>query len=155
MQPIKWCWMLQNWYLSNPFLCVYTDDVFSGVHTALLFTMGCTNTSVLNRSDRISHMRECFERASPDDLFLVLDTSGWDVQAACAVFQDSRSGESVQGGRPGKFVKGAPPNDSLLSLLFDNVAEGLQRRRRVAYPSHLRQPVDATRREMPSSSFSM
>lgn len=100
-------------------------------------------------------MREFFASASPDDLFRALDTRGWDVEAACAVFQDSRSGEGFQGGRPGKFVKDAPPHDARLSLWFDSVAEGLQGRRRVAYPFRLRQSVDATRREMPSSSFSM
>ncbi|CAN0364537.1 unnamed protein product [Laminaria digitata] len=43
----------------------------------------------LVRSDRISHMRDIFASAAPDDLYRALAAHDWDVQAACAAFPDT------------------------------------------------------------------
>lgn len=41
-----------------------------------------------DRSDRISHMRDFFVSAAPEDLFRALDFRKWDVNGACAAFDD-------------------------------------------------------------------
>ncbi|CAM9336138.1 unnamed protein product, partial [Hapterophycus canaliculatus] len=78
----------------------------------------------LVRSDRISHMRDFFASAAPEDLFEALDTKAWDVAAACADFDDSASGKGR--GENGKPVEVASTPASRVTLWFDGVAEELK-----------------------------
>lgn len=83
-------------------------------------------------------MRDFFTSAAPDDLFRALDTKGWDVAAACAVFDDGTSGEG--GGKsaldiermcvPEEYKQRASTQGSRLKLWFDGVAEELKGRRK-------------------------
>ncbi|CAM9286547.1 unnamed protein product [Ectocarpus sp. 12 AP-2014] len=81
----------------------------------------------LVKSDRISQMREIFASAAPDNLFKALDTKDWDVAAACAVFDDSTSGDSrPKLGVARASVPGASSTESRSGLFFGGVAQELR-----------------------------
>lgn len=110
-------------------------------------------------------MRDFFASAAPDDLFRALDTKGWDVAAACAVFDDGKSGEGggLAGGKstfslkgtcvPGKPEERASTQGPGLKLWFDGVAEELKGRRREAFAGRRRQSFHGNHGQMPSSRF--
>lgn len=106
-------------------------------------------------------MRDFFASAAPDDLFQALDSKGWDVAAACAVFDDGKSGEGGGAGGipafdPGQSEERASTQGGPFKLLFDSVAEELKGRRREAFATPRRQSFPRkSSSQMPSSRFGM
>lgn len=115
------------------------------------------------RSDRISHMRDIFPNASPEDLFEALDTRGWNVTQACAVFGGGICPGGACGGlpkvdlertcAPGDSMGGNSEQDSQFRLWFDSVAEELRGRHRVAFSPGRRQQFPGNPGQMPSWRF--
>lgn len=112
-------------------------------------------------------MREFFASASPDDLFQALDSKGWDVAAACAVFDDGKSahGRGPAAGlatfdvertcMPRGSEERASTQGGPFKLWFDGVAEELKGRRRnsfAAAPSR-QQSFYGSFSQMPPSGF--
>ncbi|CAN0106327.1 unnamed protein product [Scytosiphon promiscuus] len=109
----------------------------------------------LVRSDRISHMRDFFASAAPEDLFKALDAKGWDVAAACANFDDvDVANKGDRGGERGTSVKGDLTPASRVTLFFEGVAEELKgRRREVLSPPCHRQPLTGGSLQVPPPPF--
>ena len=54
------------------------------LNVSLCCVVSCSLLSV--RADRVSQLRFCFARATPEELFENLQARGWDVQRACDAF---------------------------------------------------------------------
>lgn len=110
-------------------------------------------------------MRDFFASAAPDDLFQSLDSKGWDVTEACAVFDDGKSGEVgwAAAGKPALDQRTCMPGDSgkrpstqggPFKLWFDGVTEELKGRRRKAFAAAgSRQSFHQNHGQVPSSRF--
>lgn len=111
-------------------------------------------------------MRDFFASAAPEDLFQALDSKGWDVAAACAVFDDGKSGEggSLAAGKrasdlertsmPGESEERTSAQGGPFKIWFDGVAEELKGRRRNAFATPRRQQsFNGSHSQMPSSRF--
>lgn len=110
-------------------------------------------------------MRDFFASAAPEDLFRALDSKGWDVAAACAVFDDVKTGEG--GGRSfgmpaGDLKRTCAPREPeerastpgpRFKLWFDSVAEELQGRHREAFATLRRPSFHGSHGQRPSSRF--
>ena len=129
-----------------------------------------TNCPRSYRSDRISHMRDFFASAAPEDLFQTLDSKGWDVEAACAVFGDGKSEEggslapgkpafgfaqtSVTGGSEERGSASASGQGWPFKIFFDGVAEELRGRRGKPFATpHRQQSFHGNHSQMPSPRF--